>query len=60
MPNEQLTFAANQAEPLAGGHSLCAGCAASVIVRQVIMSIEDPVVVANATGKVSTSVCLVL
>ncbi|MFQ5613270.1 MAG: thiamine pyrophosphate-dependent enzyme [Anaerolineae bacterium] len=50
MPNELLNFAANHAEPLAGGHSLCAGCAASVIVRQVIMSIEEPVVVANATG----------
>ncbi len=50
MPNEQLIFASNHAEPLAGGHTLCAGCAASVIVRQVIMSIEEPVVVANATG----------
>ncbi len=50
MPNEQLIFATNHAEPLAGGHTLCAGCAASVIVRQVIMSIEEPVVVANATG----------
>ncbi len=50
MPNEHLELAANHAEPLAGGHSLCAGCAASIIVRQVIMSVEDPVVVANATG----------
>lgn len=50
MPNEELTFAANHAEPLAGGHSLCVGCAASVIVRQVIMSTPEPVVVANATG----------
>lgn len=50
MPNEQLIFASQQPEPLAGGHSLCAGCAASVIVRQVVMSIDDPVVVSNATG----------
>jgi len=50
MPNEQLVFASQQAEPLAGGHSLCAGCAASIIVRQVVMSIDDPVVVSNATG----------
>ena len=50
MPNEQLLFSTRQAEPLAGGHSLCAGCAASIIVRQVIMSTEHPVVVANATG----------
>jgi pyruvate ferredoxin oxidoreductase beta subunit len=50
MPNEQLVFAAHHAEPLASGHSLCTGCAASIIVRQVIMSTEHPVVVANATG----------
>ena len=50
MPNEQLIFSTEQKEPLAGGHSLCAGCAASVIVRQVILSTEHPVVVANATG----------
>ena len=50
MPNEQLIFASQQAEPLAGGHSLCAGCAASIIVRQVLLATEDPVVVANATG----------
>lgn len=50
MPNEHLVFAADQPEPLAGGHSLCTGCAASIIVRQVVMSIEEPVVVANATG----------
>ncbi len=50
MPNIQLQFAADQAEPLSGGHSLCAGCAASVIVRQVLMATDDPVVVSNATG----------
>ncbi|MFQ5577243.1 MAG: thiamine pyrophosphate-dependent enzyme [Anaerolineae bacterium] len=50
MPNDHLLFATRQAEPLAGGHSLCRGCAASIIVRQVILSTEHPVVVANATG----------
>ena len=33
-----------------GGHRLCAGCTAGAIVRQVLMSIEKPVVVVNATG----------
>jgi len=33
-----------------GGHSLCSGCAEPMIVRTVLNSIEDPVVVANATG----------
>ena len=35
---------------LTPGHRLCAGCGASIIVRQVLMAIDDPVVVANATG----------
>ncbi|MBI4447156.1 MAG: pyruvate ferredoxin oxidoreductase [Acidobacteria bacterium] len=50
MPNPELLLASKHSEPMASGHSLCAGCAAGVIVRQVIMSVEDPVVVANATG----------
>ena len=33
-----------------GGHSLCAGCAEPMIVRTVLNAIEEPVVVANATG----------
>jgi len=37
-------------ELLSGGHRLCPGCGASVIVRQVLLSAEDPVVVACATG----------
>ena len=35
---------------LTPGHRLCAGCAAPIVVRQVLMAIDDPVVVANATG----------
>ena len=35
---------------LAPGHRLCAGCGASIIVRQVLAAIDAPVVLANATG----------
>jgi pyruvate ferredoxin oxidoreductase beta subunit len=35
---------------LSSGHRLCAGCGASIIVRQVLLAIDKPVVVANATG----------
>lgn len=35
---------------LAPGHRLCAGCGASIVVRQVLMAIDEPVVIANATG----------
>ncbi len=37
-------------ELLAGGHRLCAGCGASIIIRQMLLASEHPVVVSNATG----------
>ena len=37
-------------EILSGGHRLCAGCGASIVARQVLSALDDPVVVANATG----------
>jgi len=41
---------AKKPERLAPGHRLCAGCGASIIVRQMLAAIDAPVVVANATG----------
>lgn len=43
---------------LAGGHRLCAGCGAPIVVRQVLMGATDPVVVSSATGclEVSTTI----
>jgi pyruvate ferredoxin oxidoreductase beta subunit len=41
---------AKRPERLAPGHRLCAGCGASIVVRQVLAAIDDPVVLANATG----------
>jgi pyruvate ferredoxin oxidoreductase beta subunit len=35
---------------LGPGHRMCAGCGAPIIVRQILNAIEEPVVVANATG----------
>lgn len=37
-------------ERLTGGHRLCAGCGASVAVRQILFGTTDPVVVGCATG----------
>ena len=47
-----------QGSKLAGGHRMCAGCGAPIVVRQVLMGTEDPVVVAAATGclEVSTTI----
>jgi pyruvate ferredoxin oxidoreductase beta subunit len=43
---------------LTSGHRLCAGCAAPIIVRQILTAIDEPVVAANATGclEVSTTI----
>ncbi len=43
---------------LASGHRLCPGCGASTIAKQVLLAIDYPVVVANATGclEVSTTI----
>ncbi len=48
----------NQKELFASGHRLCSGCAESIIVRQVLRAVGEPVVVANATGclEVATSI----
>jgi len=35
---------------LASGHRLCAGCAESIIVRQILHATDDPIVASNATG----------
>ena len=47
-----------QGSQLAGGHRMCAGCGAPIVVRQVLMGTSDPVVVAGATGclEVSTTI----
>ncbi len=43
---------------LVGGHRMCAGCGAPVVVRQVLMGTTDPVVISSATGclEVSTTI----
>ncbi len=46
----KLKELAGETDRLASGHRLCAGCAESIIVRQILAAIEEPVVIANATG----------
>jgi pyruvate ferredoxin oxidoreductase beta subunit len=44
---------------LAGGHRLCAGCGASIAVRQILLGAgEDPVVCGSATGCLEVSTTL--
>ena len=40
----------NGVPPLRGGHSLCQGCGVPLVVRTVLSTIKQPVVVVNATG----------
>ncbi len=49
---------AKSPERLTGGHRLCSGCGAPIVVRQILANIKDPVVAINATGclEVSTTV----
>ena len=43
---------------LTGGHRLCPGCGEPIVVRQVLMATDDPVVAASCTGclEVSTTI----
>ncbi len=41
---------AQREDRLSPGHRLCAGCGESIIVRQILAAIDEPVVIANATG----------
>ncbi|MDD4178658.1 MAG: thiamine pyrophosphate-dependent enzyme [Candidatus Margulisbacteria bacterium] len=45
-------------DPLTGGHRMCPGCGAPIVVRQILMASKDPVVVVSATGclEVSTTI----
>lgn len=46
----KLTELTKQEDKLAPGHRACLGCGETVIVRQILHAIEDPVVVASPTG----------
>lgn len=43
---------------LSGGHRMCAGCGAPIIMRQVLLALDHPVVLTNATGCLEVSTCL--
>ncbi|MBC7249065.1 MAG: pyruvate ferredoxin oxidoreductase [Anaerolineae bacterium] len=51
-------LASTREERLVPGHRLCAGCAEPTIIRQIVNAIEEPIVIATATGcmEVATSV----
>ncbi len=40
------------------GHRMCSGCGAPIIVKQVLLASDYPVVIANATGCLEVSTCI--
>jgi pyruvate ferredoxin oxidoreductase beta subunit len=42
----------------AHGHRMCAGCGAPIVVKQVLMATEYPIIAANATGCLEVSSCI--
>ena len=43
---------------LTHGHRMCSGCGAPIVVKQVLLSTDYPVVAANATGCLEVSTCI--
>ncbi len=43
---------------LVHGHRMCAGCGAPIIVKQVLMATDYPIIAANATGCLEVSTCI--
>jgi pyruvate ferredoxin oxidoreductase beta subunit len=43
---------------LTAGHRMCSGCGAPTIVHQVLLDINEPVVISNASGCLEVSTCL--
>lgn len=41
-----------------GGHRMCSGCGAPIVVKMALLASEYPVVVANATGCLEVSTCI--
>lgn len=53
-----LKALSKKTETFTSGHRMCAGCGAPTIVRQIMLAIDEPIAVSNATGclEVSTTI----
>ncbi|MBI4688857.1 MAG: pyruvate ferredoxin oxidoreductase [Nitrospirae bacterium] len=45
-------------ELLTGGHRMCSGCGAPIIVKMVLLASDYPIIAANATGCLEVSTCI--
>jgi pyruvate ferredoxin oxidoreductase beta subunit len=53
-----LKALSKKTEMVTPGHRMCAGCGAPTIVRQIMLAIDEPVAVSNATGCLEVSYCI--
>jgi len=54
----RLRELAKGGDRFAHGHRLCAGCGAPIVVKQILMATDYPIVVSNATGCLEVSSCI--
>ncbi len=45
-------------ERISHGHRMCSGCGAPIVVKQVLMATDYPIVASNATGCLEVSTCI--
>lgn len=57
-PSLRLKDLSKQEERFTHGHRMCAGCGAPIIVKQVLMATDYPIIASNATGCLEVSSCI--
>lgn len=54
----RLRELAKEEDKLSHGHRMCSGCGAPIIVKQVLMATDYPIIASNATGCLEVSTCI--
>lgn len=54
----RLRELAKEEDRFAYGHRMCAGCGAPIVVKQVLMATDYPIIASNATGCLEVSSCI--
>ncbi len=57
-PPLRLKELSKQEDRFSYGHRMCAGCGAPIVVKQVLMATDYPVIASNATGCLEVSSCI--
>ncbi len=57
-PSLRLKELSKQEDRFTYGHRMCAGCGAPIVVKQVLMATDYPIIASNATGCLEVSSCI--